>query len=280
MKVYRCLPYIDSNTILAKQPKELGINYEASNLLKKGFCSPSWEYLGYKKNPRQNINSFASNGLAKYFYLSLLDSIMWAYNSKNRYGYQNLDMNFVIWEVDLPDYLVNKYIGTGCYGPTRKIETKIPYDDLFSYLAKDIDIALLEKIKEFFNKYYSWKDAQAEELMDFKKQFPVPSLNNPDIILKRENQVYANLCFPIFMPYKIMFDENNKWIIDAYNIAIDYNNRHFKLTKQIYSDYERWHEIGNGDFNEYLIEQATAYQEENDAIKRSLVKADHQFKSR
>lgn len=286
MKVYRALPYIDTTKLIKSRYNGEGENFEGSNLLNFGLCSPSFEYLDNTKNPNANLNTFTVNGLAKYFYVSIFDCLNWAYNIINRFSYLGIDMNFLIWEVDLPDHLVKKYLGTGKYSSIRRIEAKIPYDELYGYLASNIDINLLDKIKGFFNKYYSWQSATLPDLVDLLKILPNIGINNPDIVMTSENKlykkVYSNLCFLIYMPYKIMYDSDTRWAYDAYNLALasGFNKDHLKRARQIYADYENWPNLNRGDFNDYLVKQMPFYEEENEGLKKVLTKSGLNFTSR
>lgn len=282
MKVYRSIPCVDSKTILAKKPDVLGINYEASNLLKYGLCSPSSEFLRYQKNPRTDLNSFTNNGLAKYFYFSLLDALAWASAHCEKYTIQGLPVNFLVWELDLPDYLVQKYIGTGLYNTDRRIELKVPYSILYSYLSLGVDYESIVAIKNFFDKYYTWTLAPVSEVEALRKVLPETKIKNEDFLLNAKDEIYQELCFPIFMSYGLMIDEANpKWVNDAYDLA--YKNRdkhHQEFSKGMRYKYENWQNIGHGDVLKYLADSTKFYQEENKELKRVLTKSGYSFKNR
>lgn len=286
MKVYRALPYIDTQSLLRVGYRSEGENFEGSNLLNFGLCSPSFEFLDNNKNPYAKLNTFNVNGLAKYFYVSFLDCLLWAYNIVTRFVGFGIIGNVLIWEVDLPDCLVEKHLGTGEYNSIRKIEAKIPYDELCGYLGHNVDISLLEKLKEFFNKYYSWRTAPLPDLAELLKYLPSLDFSNPDITFTSDNEMfkkaYSNLCFPIYMSYKIMYSENPSWIYDAYYLTLKggFNGEHLKRAKQLYTDYENWANLHRGDFSNYLVKQMEFYQEENAQLKRVLASSDYSFKKR
>lgn len=280
MKVYRCLPYIDSSTIINQDLQMLGINYEASNLY-LGFCSPSAEFLRYEKNPRNKLNSFAGNGLAKYFYLSLYDAINWGHNRLVSLKGHGIHANIVIWEVDLPDEIVKKYLGVGIYQETTKIESKIPYHTLMNYLALNINNDQINLVADYFKKHYSWKDAsQEKEKLNFDLGFE--KVSNPDIILSKKDEVYKSLCFPIFMSYGLLMDVNYlEWINEAYKVA--FNNKldnRKKMNRDIATAYNDWYKKDIKGLREFLYEEALILKEENNQIKRALTNDNLEFHKR
>ncbi len=277
MKLYRGLPYIDSETILAHNPKAIGINYEASNL-KLGFCSPSAEYLRYQKNPRSNLNTFTIMQLAKYFYPSLFDALAWANKSYLANKATGLPMNFLIWEVDIPDFIVEKYLGVGQYDNELKIEAKIPYSYLASYLSMGVKLNYSQVIAEFFSQYYSWKNADPKAIANLKSQLGEPTLENPELLLTPEDEIYRALCFPIFMASKILVNEDEKWLRVFDNTIYEkyQSNRRF-WSRQINYNCKNWDQVGHGSVIEYLFSETEFLKYENAELKRTLNKNGYKF---
>ena len=278
MRLYRSLPYLDSKTILALKPKKIGINYEASNL-RLGFCSPSAEYLRYSQNPRSHLNNFTITELAKYFYPSLFDALTWTYLGYLIHEANGLPINFLIWEVEIPDSLVTKYLGVGDYANQLRLEVKIPYAYLVSYLASNLDPSYRHAMAEFFTMYYSWKNADSKAITNLKQQLGQPTIQNPDLFLNSEDEIYRWLCFPITRPYQILINvEDGKWIRPFYNtIYEEYRAHRQPWSQQLNYTYKNWHRVGEGSLANYLFEKTVFLETENDELKRTLNKNGYKF---
>ncbi len=267
MKVYRSIPNCEDEK-LAKS----GFNYEAINLLNEGKVSPSFEYLNGSKNPNVSLNSFSSFNLAKYFYPNLYDALTWAYNQNQLYQLNKINLSFVIWEVDLPDFMLKENIGVGSYNnqTEHKLEIKVPYWQLASFLGLDLAENYLMAIKEFFQKHYSWQGTTEETKKAFLSQLKVDHIEP-----KIKDEIYAALCFKIFMAYQIM---STSEIEQIFKIITPKGIEYRQKIKELTYNYDHWATVGHGDINDYLYKEAQATKEENENLKRVLKREGYGFK--
>ncbi len=273
MKLYRSLPRVSEKDITKVS---LGFNNEATNLLKEGKVTPSLEYLRGDKNPNKICNTFGSYDLAKYFYPSFYDALTWSLSQTIRYELKNIKLNFLIWEIDIPDFLVEQNIGVGNYNNKNehKLEVKIPYYQLASLLGLDLSFESIMAIKEFFQKYYSWLQAP-----DAAKEGLITSLENNGL-KNIDEAIYAALCFKIFMPYQVLASPDANWLNQVYDVVLHHGIKCHQKIKELTYNYDHWATVGHGDINNYLYKEAQAMNEDNESLKRILKQEGFSFKRR
>lgn len=252
MKIYRYMPIVSTN------------EYSEASNLKKGIVAPSSEYFKYQKNPRQNLNSFTNEfAISKYFYASLYDTLNFQNNIYRYLINQGNECNSLIWEVDLPDEIIKKYIGIGYYNINeRKIEFKIPYHILASYLGISLTeeyISIL-KILERAYKYNYLSEIDRQKLLELGFDYEKYSLR----------MLYQYLCFNIFMPTKILEKSTNLPINDYLNICAKVGYQHKSSRVNKYLGMEKTPEL--------LYQEALEIEKENVQIKRDLKRENIIFK--
>ena len=287
MKLYRSVPILEQQKIDDTSIDAASEGLEAAYLM-HGYCAPSTEFIKYGKNPRANLNTFAYNDLAKYFYPSLLDAIKWAYSlSKTKKMQGKFNSNYLRWEIDVPDSMVKDHIGVGEYStfslrrPSEyRIEVKIPYWILASYLGYDLDPNFISQIEMYFSNHYCLPNLSSAEQKEFLQK-----INNPQALglLKSSSgtvlQTYDALSFSLFMPYGLLQMEGETQIEDVCHLAYEAKDiNHSQWLNKLKYNYFNWSKVGHGEVADYLQEECAYLQEENTGIKRTLKQNGHTFR--
>ncbi len=249
MKVYRFMALKEDASYSEKELEHL----------KKGIVCPSSEYFKYTKNPRAGLNSFNNaSALNKYFFASLLDALRYQNNFYNRMHLQGKNVECLIWEVDIPNNLLKKYLGLGYYSPSdSRIEYKIPYHSLASLLGTLSEEYI--NIISILEQAYGYQDLSEES----KKTLLSLGFNIENY---SKEELYAFLSFKLWQRAKILENKDylNKEFVDEC-LQIAFKNR---LTKH---NHYKEKDIP------YLDQETEYIDRENEEIKRALKKENIAF---
>ncbi len=161
---------------------------EGQNLWYQQILSPSYAYVRpvFYDN---GSNSFPfEKNLAKFFYPSLLEALAWI--SENRYQEENLEGNYVILEINLPEEVIHNYLGIGNYAfiTGNRLEYRIPYEILYQFLAMDYH----ESVRQVIN-LINQNNNQKLNINTYLKRITIPS----NLYTLGTNELYPYLCFKI-----------------------------------------------------------------------------------
>lgn len=228
MKLYRYVKLNEINHTLFSH----GYENEGLNLIKNGLMAPSYRYLDLVHTSSFDTlaNNFPKeNEMTKYFFLSLQDTIDWAYKCYRRdLDTFNTLYEYAILEVDIKEELIKFFIGCGYYDNKIKTEARIPYNLLFNSLNQE-ENNIFTKALEIYNLSYQrfifpWNKIIRQFIKENKSQ-------NKDIYQKGANKLYPYLCFPINTSYQILYPNHDyNWLnkINEYSKE-KLNNEEMKL---------------------------------------------------
>ena len=238
MKLYRFIEKPEDEYFLKK-----GWGNEFINLTEYQKISPSLFDTKDALIPTKKANTFAiSKELNKYFFASLTEIILYAFNRQDKELRRGIYSDYLIMEVDIPDEIAKQYMGLGFYNyGDNFVEARVPYEVLYEKLGIN-EAYVSDAINVYNNKWKVNNQRFLEQCKSLEIKYPKELFLN-NITKYIPFNIYPLLCFNL---------ESNIKIFQFGNI------------KDTYQEFKEYYNIANDLWNKR--EQQYKYKKEIDAI--------------